>query len=105
MRQAGLQDVTAKALLCQLLGIDVAAFANEGSATHAPDPALLRPALELASLTPPPLDEPRAWRIVTNRSATAEMLTTAGCAVIEADNSYISFFPGDLPAASMAESQ
>jgi len=96
MRRAGAEDAAAKALICQQLGIDVAAFANEGLAVHAPDQPLLRQALERSSLTRATANDPAVWRMSTNRSATAAMLISAGCAVVDADDAYIGFFPGDL---------
>lgn len=100
MRQAGPHDVAAKALLCSLLNIDVVAFANEGLAVHAPDQAELRQALKVCRATTMPSGTPVAWRIATNRSATMEMLESAGCTVIYADKDFISFFPTDLPAVA-----
>lgn len=95
MREAGMRDASIKARLCALLGIDVAAFANEGLAVHAPAQDALRIALERAQSVEVPYGGKSAWYIATNRSATWEMLQGAGCAVVPADEAYIGFFPSE----------
>ncbi len=96
-RRAGLSDAGAKRRLCRLLGIDIAAFGNEGLAVHVPPLATLRNGL-VAALRDEDADadEPiLAWRISTNRATTYTMLRDAGCDVIEADARYIAFFPSN----------
>jgi Fe-S-cluster containining protein len=119
-RAADAQDAPAKQTLCALLGIDVAALANEGFVVHTPPREALLAALqqvsgaagraqrasaEEASDAPVAQAEAAAlpvWRYVSNRRATVKTLESVGALGAWVDASrpatfeYLGFFP---PAA------
>ncbi|MFM0736362.1 YkgJ family cysteine cluster protein [Paraburkholderia xenovorans] len=85
--------------ICDDLGIDQAALANEGFVIHSPDSQALLAALERCRLSPAADNESAQWTFVSNRSETIETLASVG-AVGHSDRSaandtcgYLGFFP------------
>lgn len=78
-RQTAIEDVPLVAAACEALDLSLAAFANEGLAVHAPEPAVLAETLKAARDGALPASAPRQWRIATNRRSTLTMLHDAGC--------------------------
>jgi Fe-S-cluster containining protein len=101
-READERDRFAKARLCELLGYDTAALANEGFAVYAPEHQRLEAALQAAqraarqSRVSPDDREPgssHAWRFMTNRSTTLATLRSIGA---------IAGLPEEPPGAAQA---
>jgi Fe-S-cluster containining protein len=78
-RQARIDDAPALEAVCVQLGISDAAFAGEGMAVHAPDPAVLVECLCQVRESSAALSGTGRWEIVTNRQATLELLRQAQC--------------------------
>lgn len=78
-RRVALEDVPDLAAACEALGVDKAAFANEGLAVHAPDPLLLAETLQSVHGSAPCPTAARSWTILTNRGQTLSLLQEAGC--------------------------
>jgi Fe-S-cluster containining protein len=96
-RRVALEDVPALTAACQDLGLDSAAFANEGLAVHTPVPAVLADALRTARDGTALSASERQWRIVTNRGATHSMLISAGCSagIVQRGSDYLGSFPDE----------
>jgi Fe-S-cluster containining protein len=108
-RAADTADAPAKQALCALLGIDVAALANEGFVVHSPQRAVLLAALEQASaaaavtggaaLKAPTSEDLPVWRFVSNRRATVDTLESVGALGAWVDPAgetpfqYLGFYP------------
>lgn len=101
-READRIDAATKARACELLGHAVAGLSNEGIVILSPKRERLLAVLEEA-LTRPAGEEPEtSWRVFSNRTATLDMLRSAGTdsapspdAPID-DIRYIGFFQGDI---------
>jgi Fe-S-cluster containining protein len=95
-QDAAIADVPAKERLCAYLGIDRAAFGNEGFAVHRPSGARLLAELRRARAPGPRSAAP--WSIVSNRLATLAMLGDAGAVgnPTSAGADYIGFFADAL---------
>lgn len=98
-RAVMLADLPAKAMACALLGIDTAAFGNEGLVVHMPTPRALHAALieARAASAGGGAVMPRRWRLLTNRAATLAMLNDAGAeaGMTTAGEGYLAFFPDE----------
>jgi Fe-S-cluster containining protein len=113
-RAADAQDAVAKQRLCALLGVDVAALANEGFVVHTPKREALLAALERVGAQADGLGVAQgveaiaaesesgalpSWRFVSNRRATVNTLESVGAlsAWVDADRpeafEYLGFFP------------
>jgi Fe-S-cluster containining protein len=78
-RQARIDDTAALEAACAQLDISDAAFAGDGLAVHAPNPAILADSLGRARAASHALPGIGHWEIVTNRQATLELLREAQC--------------------------
>ena len=108
-RAADAADVPVKQRLCALLGIDVAALANEGFVVHSPSREALLAALREVSAVvgsgdasaedASPSAAAPVWRFVSNRRATVDALVSVGALGDcvdgggEAAFEYLGFFP------------
>uniref|UniRef100_S0DG68 Fe-S oxidoreductase n=1 Tax=termite gut metagenome TaxID=433724 RepID=S0DG68_9ZZZZ len=106
-RAADAQDAVAKQRLCVLLGIDVAALANEGFVVHTPKREVLLAALERVGAEGVRVAEDAesesrglpVWRFVSNRRATVNTLESVGALSGWVDAGrpeafeYLGFFP------------
>lgn len=92
-RAVMLDDIPAKAWVSALLGIDTAAFGNEGLSVHSPAPAQLAAALAEARSKSEPAP-PRDWTLATNRGVTRAMLDDAGARAMRthSGDAFIGFF-------------
>jgi Fe-S-cluster containining protein len=108
-RDADLQDVPVKQMLCALLGLDTAALSNEGFVVYSPRREDLQAALQRASAAMSVTAVPVAstvsaapapdWRFVSNRRATVDTLVSVGAlgSCVDTDSpmpfEYLGFFP------------
>jgi Fe-S-cluster containining protein len=107
-RAADAADAPVKQMLSALLGIDVAALANEGFVVHSPRREALLAALRQASVAASevapgaagsPATVARDWRFVSNRQATVDTLVSVGalgeCVGASGEEAfeYLGFFP------------
>lgn len=108
-RGADERDRVAKTHLCELLGYDTAALANEGFAVYAPSRLRLEAALQAARESGAQLNdlEPRSshpWHFITNRSTTLATLQSIGASAGQAEDrsrsaevpAYLGFFDEDI---------
>lgn len=99
-RNTDAADVWAKAALCEALGINSAALSNEGFVVHTPDQSGLLNALESVQTVTTAI--PGSWRFVSNRNATADILSSVDAVVSrkstwDADAAtFLGFFPDDV---------
>jgi Fe-S-cluster containining protein len=99
-RNTDAADVCAKASLCEALGINSAALSNEGFVVHTPDQSSLLSALESAQMVTEAT--PGAWQFVSNRHATAEVLSSVDAVVSRTSTwqaeaaAFLGFFPDDV---------
>ncbi|KVL55487.1 hypothetical protein WT01_23890 [Burkholderia cepacia] len=78
-RAASETETPLRARLCEVLGIDTAAVANEGFAIHAPPAATLLAALtDLRASAPAGAGDTIAWTLVSNRTSTVDALVSVG---------------------------
>lgn len=94
-RRIAVAEVPLFAAVSHALGLSSAAFANEGLAVHAVEPATLAKALRTAREAAPA--EPCAWTVATNRRSTLTMLTDAGCeaVLVRQGAGYLGSFPDE----------
>lgn len=86
-RQAGVEDMGRKALICQHLGIFVGALANEGFAVHSPPADALEDAL--AAVSGVAIDGAQIqqeWVFLTNRSSSLAALQAAGALAVRPED-------------------
>jgi Fe-S-cluster containining protein len=76
-RDAAVQDIHVKQMMCAFLGLEVAALANEGMVVHSPDQALLLSQLQ-RSTSEPGTCASYGWRVLSNRHSTVQALASAG---------------------------
>jgi hypothetical protein len=99
-RNTDAADVCAKASLCEALGINSAALSNEGFVVHTPDQSSLLSALESAQMVTEAT--PGSWQFVSNRHATAEVLSSVDAVVSTTSTwqaeaaAFLGFFPDDV---------
>ncbi len=80
-RTASETETPLRARLCEMLGIDTAAVANEGFAVHAPPADALLAALTAVRAAPAADDaQAAAWTLTSNRTATIDALAAVGAA-------------------------
>lgn len=96
-RAVMLDDIPTKAWASALMGIDTAAFGNEGLAIHSPEPGQLAAALIAARGRQDEALPPRDWTLLTNRGGTLKLLEDAGARaqITHAGDGFISFFEDD----------
>ncbi len=89
-RAQALADVTGKAHLARLLGIDRTALANEGFVVHRPEAAALLAALAIAIEAPAAGDDD--WRFASPSPETRALVAEAGAVAVEVEAAdYIGF--------------
>ncbi|KHK91166.1 YkgJ family cysteine cluster protein [Novosphingobium malaysiense] len=96
-RRIALEDVPDLATACEALGVNRAAFANEGLAVHAPDPHVLAKTLQSVRDGKAPPAARRNWTIVTNRKETLALLQQSGCHadLVSQGPGYLGSFPDE----------
>jgi Fe-S-cluster containining protein len=102
MRDADARDAEIKARACAILDIATSGLSNEGVVIHAPTRERLLAALETARTAVDVAEHARAWRIVSNRQGTLDLLSSAGTASLasfaldDVDASYLGFLPAEF---------
>lgn len=93
-RAATLGDVDVKARACTILGMNVAALANEGYAVCSPRPTDFVAALECARSARHETDCSGEWALASNRSSTLQMIEDGGgvAEARSAGDDYLAFF-------------
>ncbi|WP_175830230.1 YkgJ family cysteine cluster protein [Burkholderia cepacia] len=102
-RAASEAETPLRARLCERLGIDTAAVANEGFAIHAPPAATLLAALtdlRTSESAPAGADATSAWTLISNRATTVDALASVGGASRRAGGDsaharYLGFHPDE----------
>lgn len=80
-RTASETETPLRARLCEMLGIDTAAVANEGFAVHAPPADALLAALTAVRAAPAAgAAQATEWTLTSNRTATIDALAAVGAA-------------------------
>jgi Fe-S-cluster containining protein len=98
-RAADVSDAPTKARACLDLAIDAAALANEGLVVYSPPGALTIAALKRARESGDASDDVLQWKVVSNRRATVDTLTSIGAAGVHYVKTdapafdYLGFFP------------
>lgn len=78
-RRANQDEAVLRMQLCQELGVDQAALANEGFVMHTPDSDALLTAIMRVRTRPQAVENTAAqWRFVSNRAATLDTLHSVG---------------------------
>ena len=96
---ADVSDAPTKARACLDLAIDAAALANEGLVVYSPPGALTIAALKRARESGDASDDVLQWKVVSNRRATVDTLTSIGAAGVHYVKTdapafdYLGFFP------------
>lgn len=97
-RASGSADAQVKGAICAALGVDTAAFANEGFQIWRPDQSALRSVLAMIC-DGEPFPPRQPWTIVSNRRATRDMIIEAGAQAIATEArpwcEYLAFFPDE----------
>ncbi|WGS53145.1 YkgJ family cysteine cluster protein [Paraburkholderia sp. D15] len=79
-RRASEREAVARVRLCEVLGVDEAALANEGFVVYAPDSDVLRSAIQVVreGAVVEVGDLATTWRFVSNRAVTVQTLLSVG---------------------------
>lgn len=100
-RRMSESEAEARVRLCEALGLNDAALANEGFVVYSPESDALRAAIDQVRVAPRADFQPFGWSFVSNRAVTVQTLLSVGAVgrisdpVSDGDARYLGFFAAE----------